>query len=52
MVPSDPNPDCFALAKDAAIAAELEEIERINSEREKQGLALLTYPEYDPKIHR
>jgi hypothetical protein len=51
-VPSDPDPDCFALAKEAEIEADLRELERINLERKKQGFALLTYPEYDPKIHR
>ena len=49
---SDPDPDCFSLAKETRIDEELRELERINAERKKQGLALLTYPEYDPKIHR
>jgi len=48
----NPDPDCFSLAKEARIDEELRELERINAERKKQGLALLTYPEYDPKIHR
>lgn len=44
--------DCFALAKDARIDEELQDLDRINRDRENRGLAPLTWPEYQPEIHR
>jgi hypothetical protein len=52
MVPSNPDPDCFELSKERRIDDELQDLDRINQERAKQGLALLTYTEYIPEIHR
>ena len=44
--------DAFEAAKEARIDGELQDLDRINKERAKQGLARLTYPEYIPEIHR
>ena len=52
MLPSNPDPDCFELAKERRIDDELQDLDRINQERAKKGLARLTYPEYIPEIHR
>lgn len=48
----DDERDCFAIAKDFRIDEELQDLDRINRERLKNGQALLTYTEYKPEIHR